>query len=312
MSDSQFEAFKKDIALPDYAALEFQYQIDPKDSYRSQIVMRTPDRSDKISIARMPNGHWVYYSFYDLDDHGTIVDFVQNRRGGKLGITLDEVRQELAEWGGIPDPQSSISTQYTSAPPVEKDRFAVLKEYHTLPNLSESRYLADRGIDSTILNLSRFVGRIKVDKRHNVIFPHYDLEGEVCGFERKNRDFQRFVKGGQKSVWVSNGWETDDQLVICEAAIDCLSYQALFQPSHSRYMATAGQWSPLTEQILQQLGNDFPGSQITLAFDNDQPGRKYAWEAKKLLSRSGKTIQVQLPDSKDWNEQLQQTPPHFK
>jgi len=72
----ELETFKRVIDLSEYAAAR-GYQLDRKESSRSSRVMRFD--GDKISISRAPDGHWVYYSFRNLEDNGTIVDFVANR-----------------------------------------------------------------------------------------------------------------------------------------------------------------------------------------------------------------------------------------
>jgi hypothetical protein len=46
---------------------------------------------DKIIIKRDGDGHYVYFSVRDDRDHGTIVDFVEER----LGLTLGALRKEL-------------------------------------------------------------------------------------------------------------------------------------------------------------------------------------------------------------------------
>ncbi len=307
MTDQQLESFKTDIPLPDYAAQEFDYQIDQRESYRHQLVMRTADKSDKIGIARMPNNHWCYYSFYNLDDHGTIIDFLQNRRGGKLSFTLAQVRQELAQWSGYSKPKAVF--QHPEVKPIAKGRFAIMKEFQTLKNATESEYLQSRAIGKEVLRHPRFLGQIKVDSRHNVVFPHYDLDDAVCGLERKNWNFNGFTKGGRKSVWVSNRYEGDQTLVICESVIDCLSFHLLYGDDWARYVATSGQWSPLTVQAFKQECQNLPGSHIILGFDNDAQGKHYVTESMKLLADLGKCVVIRTPIWKDWNEELKNHPP---
>ncbi len=302
MTDQQLESFKTDIPLPDYAVQEFDYQVDQRESYRHQLIMRTADKSDKIGVARMSNNHWCYYSFYNLDDHGTIIDFLQNRRGGKLSFTLAQVREELAQWSGQAPSQTTI--RYPALQPMKKDHFAIVRALQTLKNVTESEYLQNRAIGKDVLSHPRFHGQIKVDRRHNLVFPHYDLEGVVCGFERKNRNFKGFVKGGQKSIWVSNRFDGDHRLIVTESVIDCLSYHLLFGDPQNRYIATSGQWSPLTVQALKQEFHTFPGQFIWFAFDRDEQGRRYIIEAHQLMQGVSKSFAFHFPRGKDWNEEL--------
>jgi hypothetical protein len=90
----ELEDFKTTINLNEYAASE-GYCIDRKASSRNSVAMRHTS-GDKIVIARGQDNHWIYFSVRDDTDNGTLIDFVQNRKGCKLG----GVRQELRPWVG--------------------------------------------------------------------------------------------------------------------------------------------------------------------------------------------------------------------
>lgn len=51
---------------------------------------------DKISIRMDADGHYVFYSFRDEHDHGTILDFVMRRQGKNFV----EARKVLRTWTG--------------------------------------------------------------------------------------------------------------------------------------------------------------------------------------------------------------------
>jgi hypothetical protein len=89
----------------------------------------------------------------------------------------------------------------------------------------------------------RFAGRIKVDGRANVIFPHADVAGP-CGYEIKNRNFTGFSKGGDKGLFFSAARAGNTTLVIAESGIDALSYAALHPQENGRYASTAGALNP--------------------------------------------------------------------
>src|SRR5579862_9394346 len=100
--DSELEKFKREIDLRAYAATQ-SYELDRKDSWRGCAVMRHAS-GDKVAIKRDSDGHWVYYSFRDDGDHGTVIDFVQRRHGCSLGAA----RKELRSFMGLPS--SSLPT----------------------------------------------------------------------------------------------------------------------------------------------------------------------------------------------------------
>ena len=90
----ELEDFKTHINLTEYAASQ-GYVLDRKASSLNSVVMRHQG-GDKIVIARGQDRHWIYFSVRDDTDNGTIIDFVQQRKGVKLG----GVRQELRPWIG--------------------------------------------------------------------------------------------------------------------------------------------------------------------------------------------------------------------
>jgi len=90
----ELEDFKTTINLSEYAASE-GYCIDRRASSRNSVAIRHAS-GDKIVIARGQDNHWMYFSVRDDTDNGTLIDFVQNRKGCKLG----GVRQELRPWVG--------------------------------------------------------------------------------------------------------------------------------------------------------------------------------------------------------------------
>ena len=96
--DFELEKFKTDVILPELAASR-GYAVDRRASSRNSVVMRHPD-GDKIIIARYEGTtHWVYCSVRDGRDNGTIVDFLQNRGVGSLGMVRKTLRDWLGTWG---------------------------------------------------------------------------------------------------------------------------------------------------------------------------------------------------------------------
>ena len=88
----ELETFKTDINLTEYAAAS-GYRLDRKASSRNSVVMVHPER-DKIIIAVDRDRHWIYFTIGEDTDNGSIIDFVQKRKGGNLG----DVRRALRPW----------------------------------------------------------------------------------------------------------------------------------------------------------------------------------------------------------------------
>ena len=302
----ELEAFKRAINLSEYAAAQ-GYALDTKASSRNSKVMRDA-RGDKIVIARGEDGHWIYFSVRDASDNGTIIDFVQQRDGVRLG----GVRRRLRPWiGGDPGllrPAPALFAQQITR--VCKDRAQVLGELARMKTLAYHRYLEEeRQIPRALLQSPRFAGRIRIDRRMNVIFPHADADGP-CGYEIKNRHFTGFAPGGEKGLWFSAARAGDKALVIAETGIDALSYAVLHPHDNARYASIAGAMNPGQPDLLRgaaaRMGQ---GAAILIATDNDPDGRKLADQIAAAIQQAGRSdlrIVRALPqgEGEDWNDRL--------
>ena len=305
----ELEAFKTEINLTEYAAAE-GYVLDRKASSRNSVVMRSP-AGDKIIIARGGDRHWIYFSVHDDADNGTIIDFLQNRRR----CTLGHVRQALRPWlngtGPTTRPQPALFVHELE--PVSKDRARVLLELARMKPLLSHPYLEqERCIPPALLRAARFVGRIKVDTRANVIFPHAGRDGP-CGYEIKNRAFTGFARGGDKGLWFSAVQGGDTALVIAESGIDALSYAALHPDAQARYASTGGAMNPqqpdLIRGAIEKMGQ---GSRLVIAADNDPAGRTLAGQIEAIALQTGRRdfhVVNALPpeEGADWNNVLLRT-----
>jgi len=216
--DSELDAFKREIDLRQFAA-SFGYEIDRRESWRGSTVLRRG--GDKIVVKRHRNGHYVFFSVRDDSDHGTIIDFLQRRRH----LTLGAVRQALRPWIVQPVAAVPLFPKLESTSP---DRVQVESQYRRMAKALRHPYLEQaRCVPATLLDASRFAGRVRIDSRGNAIFPHFDGAG-LCGYEIKNQRFTGFARGGQKGLWLSHCRPHDRRLVVAESAIDALSHAALF------------------------------------------------------------------------------------
>jgi len=307
----ELDVFKREINLTEYAAGQ-GYRIDRKASSRNSVVMRS-EAGDKIVIARGQDGHWIYFSVRDESDNGTIVDFVQKRKGVKLG----GVRQELRPWagGGWGEPVRPHPDLFAQEiAPISRDRAQVLMALARMKPLAFHGWLEEeRAIPRRLLLSPRFAGRIRVDVRANVVFPHADQDGP-CGYEIKNRGFTGFAKGGEKGLWFSAARAGDMALVIAESAIDALSYAALHPDEATRYASTGGAMNfnqpALIAGAIARMGQ---GSRIVIATDNDPGGHALADQIEALARDSGRAdlaVSRELPEGQgqDWNDVLRAAP----
>jgi len=308
----ELEQFKRDIDLSAYAASR-GYQVDQRESSRRTRVMRRD--GDKVSISRMPDGHWVYYSFRDLDDNGSIIDFVQKRNRKGLG----QVRQELREWTHT----VRDLPQFARVPlqPITKDVAQIEGVIARAKVVDSHPYLEARGLRAATLSHPRFRGTWLVatgfyrdgrwiplqGDRGNVLFPHHNEHG-LSGYEAKNRGFTGFAPGGEKALWASRARSDDRVLVLTESAIDALSHHELNPNPRARYISFAGQLNPKQPALVERVVARMPaGSLIVAATDRDNDGHEFARRIADICSRHPNLSFARAVPSigKDWNDQLQ-------
>jgi Toprim-like/Protein of unknown function (DUF3991) len=306
--DPELERFKSEIDLRQFAA-SMGYTLDPQASWGGSAVMRTGRQSeggDKVIIKRETDGHYVYFSVRDDADNGTIIDFLQRRQR----IGLGEIRKTLRPWIGKPESRPPLPL--TNLPQLEQsgcDRPLVEKEWAQSGVYGGSSFLEEvRRIPRELLSGRRFIGRLRIDSRLNVLFPHEDREGDLCGFEKKNRGFTGFSTGGEKGLWRSNDFETDRRLVFAESAIDALSYATLFPDPTARYRSFGGGLSPKQPEIIRNHVCAMPpGSEIVAATDADHAGFTFARRIEEVVADlDGHVFRRHSPpgDDDDWNEVL--------
>ena len=297
--DTELETFKTDVLLPELAASK-GYALDRRASSRNSVVMRHPD-GDKIIIARYEGTtHWVYFSVRDDRDNGTVIDFLQNRGAGTLGL----VRKTLRDWMGSPRPASQLPLFVKDLQPVSRDRAGVMAAWEMAEPCTALPYLTGRGLGPDVLGLPLFAGCVRVDRRNNALFPHYDKDG-LCGFEVKNKGFTGFASGGVKGLWYSQAKATDGRLVLVESAIDAMSFHALQGDMFTRYMSTGGELNPQQPTLLRgAMEKLHPSAVVVLAFDNDEGGDKIAGEVEAVAPAGRKLLRVRPEGAKDWNQIL--------
>ena len=308
----ELAAFKTRINLTAYAA-SYGYKLDVKASCRTSAKMRHPDGS--IIVIGMDGSTWVYFSVSD-DHSGTIIDFVQHRDGVNLGL----VRKRLRPWlGHTPTPPTALpSAAYVKQlDPAPKDQLAVLAAYEAAERVEGFHpYLSgDRGIPASLVASLSETADIRTDNRGNVLFPHYDIDGVLVGFELKNQGFTGFSPGGKKALWGSRKNEGDSTLVIAETAIDALSYMALKGDETTRCVSIAGQMNPQQPaQLVAEIQKLSKGGRVVMALDHDEGGDKIAEQLADVYA-AAERIDLQLIDDRpptpgsDWNDELLANPP---
>jgi len=281
----------------------YGFVIDARESSRRSTVMRRGH--EKLIITRKPeDGHYTYWSPHDDADRGTIIDFIQKRKG----LTLGAVRKELREWVGGPSPSVFRFPELVSA---GTDLEALRRSFDAMQIAPDHPYLEDeRALPSTVLRHWRFAETIRMDRYGAAVFAHRDENGVLFGYEIKNAGgFTGFAPGGRKQIWLSNTRTDDQRLVICESAIDALSHAALFDDQHARYASIAGKMTEAQHAVLRVAILAMPGnSEIVAATDADDSGRGLAELIRTIVEECGRpdlTFRRDTPEgAKDFNDLL--------
>ena len=303
----EIERFKTAINLTEFAASE-GYRLDHRASSRNSAAMHHPC-GDKIVITRGEDQHWIYFSVRDETDNGSIIDFIQHRRR----CSIVAVRWTLRPWIGGSIIRPTPDRYVPELVPVNRDRAEVIRTLAGMCPLVTHHYLeAERGIPRRILEHPRFAGRVLVDARSNVVFPHADRDGP-CGYELKNRAFTGFAPGGEKGLWVSGVRRTDTALVLAESGIDALSYAVLHPDDHARYASFGGTMNPFQPALIRAaIERLTPSAAVRIATDNDAEGARFARIIKGLVVETGRgdlVVERAAPvDAKDWNDALRLVP----
>lgn len=301
--DSELEKFKTEIDLRDYA-ISAGFEYIRRQSCRKSTVLKHAC-GDKLVVARMPWNHYVYFNVHagSSDDSGSIIDFVQARENASLG----EVRKILRKWTG----GTSYNSQSALLPdlqPSTQDAARVFAAWtKAIVSLPTNEYLtAERRLPSALLAHPIFHRRIRVDHRGNILFAHFN-RGGLCGYEVKNRGFTGFSTGGLKGLCFSHPRDDDQEMIICETAIDMLSVAAIDGTSGRRFFSLAGQPSPAQIDLLVGATKKMPVKpRVLMALDNDKAGADMARVLRSALQEHCSEVVVYLPpaEGQDWNDVL--------
>ena len=291
---------KREINLVAYAG-HYGYVEDRRRSTKTSTVMKL-DKGDKIVVAK-PHHVWIYFSVYDDQDHGTILDFIKNRTGQSLYAIGRALESGL---GNLPDDYIKQGVSYVKKQAYDPGR--VHRLFNHCHSAIHHHYLLQRDIPQDIINSSRFVGRIFQDQFRNAVFPHFKA-GQICGLELKSEEISLFVRGSEKTLWRSNHLEGDDTLLIAESPIDTLSYQTIHHLKTGFYIATCGGLSTKQGEMIQDMLSQTDWIKaIIIITDHDEGGDGITQRLERFINQSSfsGSITRHSPQKRgcDWNDVL--------
>ncbi|AQW80374.1 putative TOPRIM domain protein [Campylobacter pinnipediorum subsp. pinnipediorum] len=266
----------------------------------------TNDQDDTIVISRQTNGHYLYFNPSDNDDRGNIYNFAKNR-----GVEIREL---------INSDRININELKSNIKPIEttnQSNKKVIEDFKKLPTIANNSFLvAKRKIDLQILNS---FSMLKQDEKYaNAIVPSYTYKSfrnreKEIGFliqtgsvsylsrplskDRQGNPYDKPIKqlcNGNKGLEILKGDDSQKNLknfkyiVICESAIDALSYCELkkLNLKETILCSTNGQISSSQKEVFSYLNEKATNANIILAFDNDKKGIEFNGIVKEIIPRA--------------------------
>ncbi|MBO3272255.1 toprim domain-containing protein [Hymenobacter defluvii] len=279
--------FKQSIDLVSYAQHRYGYHIDKERSSSVEL-----SRQEEKLVVTRKGDHQVYLNPHDERDQGSIIDFVKARGGGGAGLNLGQVRQELRDYLGQPQPerQSPISGPPRSialAPnesEAERRARLVLEVLGVQPQLTDRSYLHKRGLTDETIDNPAFQGRVFTAQQNghrNVAFPLYNERG-IASVEQKNEGFRQLLAVPKDGIFATSPTEGKgtkvERVVISESALDSMSYHQLKQDTDRRntiYVATTGTPTERQMELIQRVIDKHQPHEAVLANDKDAGGRRF-------------------------------------
>lgn len=188
-----------------------------------------------------------------------------------------------------PQPQPTVKARAALALP-ERDVNRMPQVYNYL------RYV--RGIPGKIINLIIDSGKLYADNRGNAVFLLLGKEKKVVGAELRGTTglrWQGMASGSRKDLgaFYVKG-PKPEKMVICESAIDAISYFALHPDCLA--ISTSGA-NPNPAWLSLFIKNDLD---IYCGFDSDEVGERLA----DMMIKSYPAVKRLRPKKHDWNEEL--------
>jgi DNA primase len=138
-----------------------------------------------------------------------------------------------------------------------------------------------------------------------ITFPLYDEAGQIVGMYGRSINASAsckhlYLPGGHKGLFNGKAARVYEELILTESIIDALSLIMLGIENVIPLYGTSG----FTPEHLTAL-KAHPVKMVSIALDNDEPGRKAAEKLNTELMAAGFNVKVCCPTGvKDWNEGL--------
>ena len=298
-----FKELKSKIKITEFAEY-IGYKL-RKDKTTHKHLIYEHSSGEKICIYNNPDGKpQIYMTIGGLNaDKGDIISFVKNKIDNGIinkpinGTSpFEKVNILLHEYLNIPFEDRKVYNSLDEYIQKSKQNLFIsdYQPYTGNITIKAVEYMSTRGLDSNDFLIYPFRGsvvgtntaKIEADinkiPNNQVAFPLYDKNKKMVGVQLVSENYKSFLKGSRKSVgvWHSNIPEKINNIVICEAPLDAISYHKLQGDRNTLYFATCGNVTDgqldAIKSIIENNKNVLAANYtITLANDNDAAGAMF-------------------------------------
>lgn len=305
MADPELESFKRGICCARVLE-QHGYVWDASESTDASAKYR---RDDDLVVVQVAEGLGIGWMAVRGDGGrggrcGDVISLWQDLTGDSLGRT----RVALRRWMGSAAPSRTLrpaSPSRPRLPPVTFDPGAWSRQALLREGSAGWVYLTEaRGLDPGTIR--RAMGRLREGPYGTVWFLHADPRAPdmPTGWERRGPSFDGYAKSGVKALyfpWQNTGFR---RLVLCESAIDALSYaQVDGCRRDTLYASHAGAIGEETWRLLTDVA---AGLDVVLGSDRDAAGERFVVALRDRLGTVARSItegRIPAEDGlKDWND----------
>ncbi|TPG45989.1 DUF3991 domain-containing protein [Roseomonas nepalensis] len=306
MADPELESFKREICCT--RVLEQHGYI--RDVGESTDASAKYRKADDIVVVQLADGHGTGWMSVRGDGGrggrcGDVISLWQDLTGDSLGRARVALRRWTGGGAAVNRIRRPASPPRLRPTPTAFDRGVWGRQARLCEGSLGWAYLTEaRGLNEALIK--RAIERLREGPYGTVWFLHADprTPGVPTGWERRGPSFDGYAKGGGKALffpWQSLG---AGRLVLCESAIDALSYaQVDGCRGDTLYASHAGAIAEETWGILTDLAS---GLDLVLASDRDVAGDNFVASLSERLGSIARSItEDRVPPYagfKDWNE----------
>lgn len=308
-SDDEIKIINATVSIEAVAeALGFQLDKN-KSSQMSRKYVRDSDMIVVRNSSRHPGQE--YYTLgksKEEKDCGPAFNFVYHRDGRQnMGKTRQILRPFLGTLDGAAATPVSVPSRMIEEAVDRSKEWEALSKTPLPMKKHVVAHLYKMGL--TRETLQAFRGLIHADTHRNACFASRLQDGRIVGWSLRGTQDRKFRSnhGNKALFWGPPGREkeTAEYLVVCESALDALSYWQIFHEQVDVMVsATNGSTGDYVQVVL--LARELRIRQVIVATDNDEAGVEQGKALAKVLDAAGVEWLYRRPRGgmKDWNKYL--------